>query len=137
MERPENLTTAELRAELATYGVHVSYVTKKWDIFAPYFRTISTFRKRPALEEQLTYLRASGPPTNVERDSDETQVQSDLESIVKMMKENSSFHVPINISHIHLFRSRASQSSNRSTGDVLGLARAGKRGYLYYAKSGD
>ncbi|KAF8373697.1 hypothetical protein PRIPAC_80126 [Pristionchus pacificus] len=108
MERPENLTTAELRAELATYGVHVSYVTKK---------------KRPALEEQLTYLRASGPPTNVERDSDETQVQSDLESIVKMMKENNLELRNHQTEALEMFWDWHEQGRGGILGDEMGLGK--------------
>ncbi|GMT25263.1 hypothetical protein PFISCL1PPCAC_16560, partial [Pristionchus fissidentatus] len=73
MKRPQTLTNAELRQELAKYDVTVYRITQK---------------DRVGYEQQLATLRASGPTEPIERNPGAKRVKDDLEDIVKKMKKN-------------------------------------------------
>ncbi|GMR48702.1 hypothetical protein PMAYCL1PPCAC_18897 [Pristionchus mayeri] len=108
MERPETLTNAELKAELATYGVHIVTLYPK---------------KRPEYEEQLRTLRISGPAEPVERNPDAARVTCDLEDIVREMKKKKVALRPHQTEALQTFWDWHEKGRGGILGDEMGLGK--------------
>ncbi|GMS96278.1 hypothetical protein PENTCL1PPCAC_18453, partial [Pristionchus entomophagus] len=108
MKRPQNLSNAELRAELATYNVHVFSMPKS---------------KRAGYEDQLIALRTSGPPEPVEKNPDARRIKCDLDTITKEMKKNQLALRPHQVEALHTFWEWHEQGRGGILGDEMGLGK--------------